>query len=833
MPRRISLADLADKVREGHTFTPAQFNPAVRSNANWCRQQLFVLDFDGELSFGQVLERCNQYRIMLSLAYSTFSSVNDERFRLVFALGTEINDVRLRAIIQESLFRIFPEADQHCGDAGRMFFGGKDILHFDDKAKVEPPDLIVSMCLYLTENDKHGHFARTIKRFCRRVGLDLYEGLPKVLPDDHDGIGDEQSGSASGRFNRSTCIYYRTCGDNARSYYFFLTNCNSDDGSTTESEFRHPSPAREGIRDFDFEKLEETCQLYRDFSRGEVWLYHADLVGLAINLVNIEGGLTKFLEGLGLRQEYKDTGKLSKLRYYAKYFKQMNYRPARCDTFCPYHEQCKHADNMIQQVRIEKGQIVCFAEPNKRSLYEAEDRLREEVRSFRQTSTPILQIIKAPTGIGKSQAILGLESVMIAAPTHSLKEELVARIRREGNQAVLATPELPTVNPTIDALILGLYQRGCPREVNKKIKGLAETYDLPELSAYLKELDAVETFEGTVVTTHERLLGLRQFHADTVIIDEDPLETLLPNKEMSLQDFGRIIPDVKDRYLNSKLMDIYRRLHDQQCEVVMRAPSLNWNEIEKIEEVVINQKNITSNVLGFLSATYCIKGDNGHISYIGRRELPVGKKILIMSATIDEFIYSRLFPELKFVDVGHVETKGQLIQYPQRSFSRTSMEKDPSRVRLATVLSDSAPIITYKSFKDHFSSEQVAETFGAIRGLDSLKGQDIVVIGTPHVNQTRYLLLAAALDLFHADGPVEMKYQMIEHNGFRFWFQTFEDEHLRRIQLALIEAELVQAAGRARILRKDCTVTVLSNYPLVGAEFRYMTSAEMDSLQAT
>ena len=79
-----------------------------------------------------------------------------------------------------------------------------------------------------------------------------------------------------------------------------------------------------------------------------------------------------------------------------------------------------------------------------------------------------------------------------------------------------------------------------------------------------------------------------------MIIDEDPLETLLSNKEMSLQDFGRIIPDVKDRYLNSKLMDIYRRLHDQQCEVVMRAPSLNWNEIEKIEEVVINQKNITS-----------------------------------------------------------------------------------------------------------------------------------------------------------------------------------------------------------------------------------------------
>ena len=151
---------------------------------------------------------------------------------------------------------------------------------------------------------------------------------------------------------------------------------------------------------------------------------------------------------------------------------------------------------------------------------------------------------------------------------------------------------------------------------------------------------------------------------------------------------------------------------------------------------------------------------------------------------------------------------------------------------LATALAGSTPIITYKGFEDYFPSEQVAGTFGAIRGLDSLKGQDIVVIGTPHVNQARYLLLAAALDLFHADGPVEMKYQMIEYNGFRFWFQTFEDENLRKIQLAHIESQLVQAVGRARILRKDCTVTVLSNYPLVGAEFRYMTVEEMDSLKA-
>ncbi|MGI6166370.1 MAG: hypothetical protein ACOYEN_10430, partial [Limnochordia bacterium] len=170
MPQTISLADLAIKLTEGHTFSPAQFCSPLRNNENWCRQQLFGLDFDGELRFGQVLERCDQYGIRPGFAYSTFSSVKDNKFRVVFVMGNEIEDARLRTIIQEALFQVFPEADQHCGDAGRMFFGGKDILHFDDKAKVEPPDLVFRMCWYLKENDKHGHFARSIKRFCKRVG---------------------------------------------------------------------------------------------------------------------------------------------------------------------------------------------------------------------------------------------------------------------------------------------------------------------------------------------------------------------------------------------------------------------------------------------------------------------------------------------------------------------------------------------------------------------------------------------------------------------------------------------------------------------------------------
>jgi hypothetical protein len=59
----------------------------------------------------------------------------------------------------------------------------------------------------------------------------------------------------------------------------------------------------------------------------------------------------------------------------------------------------------------------------------------------------------------------------------------------------------------------------------------------------------------------------------------------------------------------------------------------------------------------------------------------------------------------------------------------------------------------------------------------------------------------------------------LEHNGFRFYFKTFENDDLREIQLQMIESELIQAVGRARVLRNDCIIEVYSNLPLQQANF--------------
>jgi len=119
-----------------------------------------------------------------------------------------------------------------------------------------------------------------------------------------------------------------------------------------------------------------------------------------------------------------------------------------------------------------------------------------------------------------------------------------------------------------------------------------------------------------------------------------------------------------------------------------------------------------------------------------------------------------------------------------------------------------------------------------LNGLDSFKGSNIVIVGTPHVNPAVYMLYVAALGLDtrvcrNSEKPMNIP---IERNGMEFFFNTFPKGALREIQLHLIESELEQAIGRARVLRHKCEVTVLSNYPIVGAEFRPFSKENLEKM---
>ena len=190
-------------------------------------------------------------------------------------------------------------------------------------------------------------------------------------------------------------------------------------------------------------------------------------------------------------------------------------------------------------------------------------------------------------------------------------------------------------------------------------------------------------------------------------------------------------------------------------------------------------------------------------------------KYIIVSATVNEEICEQFLgdADMEYHECRQAKYVGKLLQYPDRSMSRSSIANDQEVVcRLMHHFGmDENHVIT-------FMNQNIGSLhFGNTEGSNMLEGENILVVGTPYHAPFLYKLVAYSMG-FDFDEEAEMTMQLVTHNGYRFWFNTFADENLRLVQFWMIESELEQAIGRARLLRHDCTVHLFSNFPLKQAE---------------
>jgi hypothetical protein len=126
------------------------------------------------------------------------------------------------------------------------------------------------------------------------------------------------------------------------------------------------------------------------------------------------------------------------------------------------------------------------------------------------------------------------------------------------------------------------------------------------------------------------------------------------------------------------------------------------------------------------------------------------------------------------------------------------------------------------NYRKYFKNAVPNMYFGNCEGYDILNGKDLAVVGTPHRNNVAYYLTAAIIGETLKLEDMEMSLQKVEYNGFRFKFNCYSHGTLRRIQLSLIESDLIQAVGRARSLRTKAKVVLFSNFPLkISTKFVY------------
>ena len=197
------------------------------------------------------------------------------------------------------------------------------------------------------------------------------------------------------------------------------------------------------------------------------------------------------------------------------------------------------------------------------------------------------------------------------------------------------------------------------------------------------------------------------------------------------------------------------------------------------------------------------------ITFIKPVKFPDNKYIML-SATADEDICKYYFGEenVRFYDCKEATITG-LHQYGDKPMGRSSIRKDPSIIKHIKQWTGFDYTISFKEFHKYYEGEL---HFGNCAGCDTLKGKNIDVIGTPHQPEWIYKLFAYSLG-YDVDDSLKPN-TVVVHNGFRFRFMTYADATLRAIQFYMIESELEQAVGRARLLRCDCTVNLFSDFPL-------------------
>ena len=754
----------------GYTWSGGIFSSSI-CNANWQSQSVFALDFDkGLVTIEQVLDRLKQREIYPQLWYSTFSDSDVlPKFRVVFFLDQPVVNQYLHKLIVTALLNLFPEADKQCKNAARIFLGGKQSFILNE----EPIELI---------------------RFVEKMTINLIAGdsgkTRKIPPELFNAITNSVSNCAL-VYNINRSIHFETK----------ITSI-----STTTPQFKL------GGEVIDFGLARQRVKIFDAFLAGE-WLFHDELFGLATNMQYIRGGrklMTSTMESFnkaGVTNYTEDNFSIF------TYLNKVTYEPRYIHSFSPYPED-EFLYDLISATKDIRGHIDQIESINRMTLYEAETMFKSKFEEVMSDSTlNKIHLFIVPTALGKTEQITSSVGI-IALPTNDLKNEVMERMKIP----CVSTPDSVVFdNMSINRNLDYYYSIGLPKKATAVLYDVvnpsnAKRYsesDIQKANQYISDLKTAYYSKFSVLTTHSRAL-LSEYNHDTIIFDEDPLSSLLSIKQVSISDVQKL--DNQLMMLDSDLGNVISFLKSINPGEVVCTPLYDMDLDELINKVKVS--TIQTNIFDFFSSSYLMKDKrNGDlIHYVVKRELPKNKKIIILSATLPIFIYQKLFGDkLNVINIKDVEQQGEIIQYTNRSCSRKYLSKYVSNISQTV---GNKPVITFKAFQKDFQNPVDGIYFGKCSGSDKMKGQDLVVVGTPHRNNNEYLLLAKALGIDFKTTDTTMTVQKIEYNGFRFKMNCYDNEELRNIQLALIESDLIQAVGRARTLREKATVQVYSNFPL-------------------
>ncbi len=803
----LTIENIAHEVGvKGKTFTPAIFYGKKKDINGFNKMQLYVLDFDGNIKYRDVEARAKQYSLGIAFAYRTFSNCETkEKFRVVFMLDAVVDRANISKWILDMLHVIFPEADQSGKDIVHMYYGGKGLIN-ENYETIDLCRCIDAFSMILLANDKNRNYSRIYKRYSAKYNIGIRD-KPYVfdvtrVKNDADLPNDNYIYLLNGRL---ASIYKIALCDHEQERGGALIADTYAENENVKKNYH--KRYRSNIL-LEYNK----CKLLRDFFEKRK-LSHSEKMHILYNVIFIEGGERFFLDNISAV-----TTDVNQWKVTLKYCKDKYDKPESC---CGCNFECKYSNNCdsknIIQCLVHKPRIRRVNSELFYSLKEAEKDFGDKFSTAMNISENKVCVIKAQTAIGKTNTYIeyikahNQQFFYIALPTNQLKNEVACRLRKEEID-VAVSPSVDDFEVPID--IERMYELGHSSSVKKILKNYIKSFNgednenIQKIRDFITFNDHIKSKEfRVVVTTHIQFLMTQWIIPDDykIIVDEDILMTIFRSHRTILEkDIIRLsesfeIPR-KDRDKFNELLEYKERLP--------RCIDYRWSEID----TKLLFKLDISSAVGYLKKGSIISRDNQH-NFIIMEPFKIDRKIVVLSATANKVLYQKYFHDCEFYDCKKARYEGVVLQYCKYCLSRKQYETLGKKViknGVKDIVGD-AEIITFKKHSEG------CVYLGNSSGYDFLKGKDLAIVGTYHVNPILYEMIYYCLQgKVNNETP---KNRQIKFGNYEFIFFSYEDVLMREIQNWLVSSELEQCIGRARLLREQCTVYVFSDFPAEQATF--------------
>lgn len=610
----------------------------------------------------------------------------------------------------------------------------------------------------------------------------------------------------------------------------------------------YQADVRKTVRDFspirvDMAGLREQCHLYRDFvNRSHI--SHNERFLLMTNMIHIMGGAKRFLTVIQQKEYNKN-----KWRFYITYAKDRGYKPQRCDSICPYADFCNHKINLVLTLK-KNDKIKKISEDEYYPVEEVFEYIYNSLENAMNKVTKGIYLIPAQTAVGKTEAYCKLirlyeqRRFIVAVPTNQLKREVEERLKSIGIQDILVTPSIDEAElpEELKVEIKWLYQLGLGRKVAEAIRVFvkknknSQEMEMIRAVEWSREYLRVEKElpnKRVIVTTHARLVTLTEdiIKNCQVIVDEDILSTFFKN--IRLVSLSALENALEIESIPVELEErIKQLLAAEEGRYEKLKTGFDYGYIPKSE---LEKKGISEDINGIAFASVFQK-EGEYIRYFYPQMAQPGRYI-ILSATINETLYQRYFTGwyVKTYPYYRAEYRGKLTQLTAFSMSRQCIRDNLDRlIKFIRRYGNGYEIITFQRYEELFDTCGIH--FGNAEGVDRLKGKNIIVIGTPHQNEFVYKLIGCYLGMAVNEDTLAVR--KVRSGGYEFNLMTYKGEALRELQIYYIRKDLEQCVGRARLLRQDCEVVVLSNFPCEQAKLyqedylEAMESADSESVRS-